>query len=515
MRLGELMAALGNSAVLPSGGLDRVLSGIAYDSRKVQPGQLFVAVRGLRSDGHLFIPQALQQGAAAVIAEEGHAHLVPQDVPLITVGDTRKALALLADAFYGHPSQKLRLIGITGTNGKTTTTYLVRSILSAAGSSAGLIGTIDYRVGDRVYPAPNTTPESLDLQRLLAEMAELGMDSCVMEVSSHALALDRTLGCSFAVGAFTNLTQDHLDFHRSMDAYFRAKLRLFTGLPAHAFAIINDDDAHAAEIIKETRAQVITTGFSERADVRPRGTIAHGITGLSFEIATPRGVVRVASPLVGRHNIYNILTAVGIGAAMGLECETIDRGIAAMQAVPGRMEKVAEGQPFGVVVDYAHTEDALERLLEAVRELASARIITVFGCGGDRDRTKRPKMGAVAVTGSDVVIVTSDNPRTEDPLGVIREIESGMKAGVRIEPRHALGGLAASEKKFYTVIPDRHDAISAAIRMAGPGDVVVLAGKGHEDYQLIGGNKLPFDDRRVAREEIRKSIAECGVRNAE
>ena len=515
MKLGELLAVLGKREALPPEWRDRAVSDIAHDSRKVRPGSLFVAVRGFHSDGHQFISQALKLGAAAIIAEESGGQTAG-DVPLIIVNDSRRALALLADAFYGHPSRTLSLIGITGTNGKTTTTYLVKSMIEAGGRIAGLIGTIDYRVGNTIYQAPNTTPESLELQHLLAEMVAAGADSCVMEVSSHALALDRTLGCTFAAAAFTNLSQDHLDFHRTMDDYFQAKLRLFTGLPPEAHAIINADDAYAAKIIGQTRAKVITTGFADRADVRPTGAISHGIGGLSFEAATPRGAVSVESPLVGRHNIYNILTALGIGTAMGFSPEILGRGIRNMKAVPGRMEKVDAGQPFGVVVDYAHTEDAIARLLEAIREVAAKRVITVFGCGGDRDRTKRPKMGAAAVAGSDIVIVTSDNPRTEDPLEIIREIETGM-AGSGTRTRIAAGATfpAISGKTPYTVIPDRREAVAAAIRMARPGDVVVLAGKGHEDYQIIGEQKLPFDDRAVAREAIIRCNAECGVRNAE
>lgn len=504
MKLGELLAVLGKQEALPADAPDREISDIAHDSRKVKPGSLFVAVRGFHSDGHQFIPQALQQGAAAVIAEEDSGR-TSADVPLIIVGDSRRALALLADAFYGHPSRKLSLIGITGTNGKTTTSYLVRSVIEAGERTAGLIGTIDYRVGSAVYQAPNTTPESLELQRLLSEMVAAGADSCVMEVSSHALALDRTLGCTFAVAAFTNLSQDHLDFHRTMDDYFEAKLRLFAGLPSTAHAIVNADDAHAEKIIRKTHAKVITTGFAGRADVRPTGAINHGIGGLSFEIATPRGAVHVESPLVGRHNVFNILTAAGIGTAMGFSPEVLGRGIRNMKAVPGRMEKVDAGQPFGVIVDYAHTEDAITRLLEAIREVAAERIITVFGCGGDRDRTKRPKMGASAVSGSDIVIVTSDNPRTEDPLDIIREIEAGMAgSGVRIATDAKPP--AVPGRTPYLVIPDRREAVAAAIRMAQPGDVVVLAGKGHEDYQIIGERKLPFDDREVAREEIRNRM---------
>jgi UDP-N-acetylmuramoyl-L-alanyl-D-glutamate--2,6-diaminopimelate ligase len=462
-----------------------------------------VAVRGFHSDGHQFISQALKQGAVAVVAEQKSV-TAAGGAPLITVKDSRKALALLADAFYGHPSQRLKLVGVTGTNGKTTTTYLVKSIVEDAGGTAGLIGTIDYRVGGRIYPAPNTTPESLDLQRLLAEMTNLGADTCIMEVSSHALALGRTEGCRFAVAAFTNLTQDHLDFHETMESYFDAKLLLFKGLDRGAVAVINRDDARATDIIGATKAKVITTGLSRQADVRPEGTVRHGIHGLAFDIATPSGTMAVESPLVGRHNVYNILTAVAIGTALGFRTDVIARGIRTMKAVPGRMEKVAEGMPFGVIVDYAHTEDALERLLEAVREIAAGRVITVFGCGGDRDRTKRPKMGGAAAKGSDVVIVTSDNPRTEDPLAIIGEIEGGMvSSGTKIAALDKAGKDSAGRTP-YLVIPDRREAISAAIGIAKPGDVVVLAGKGHEDYQIIGEKKLHFDDREVARDELHK-----------
>jgi UDP-N-acetylmuramoyl-L-alanyl-D-glutamate--2,6-diaminopimelate ligase len=359
-------------------------------------------------------------------------------------------------------------------------------------------------VGDRVYPAPNTTPESLELQRLLSEMVGLGASHCVMEVSSHALALGRIEGCEFAAAGFTNLSQDHLDFHESMDSYFQAKLRLFTGLAPEAWAIINSDDPRGVEIIRKTPARIITTGFSELANVRPVETVSHGINGLMFDAASPAGTIPVESSLIGRHNVYNILTAIGIGAALGVSADVIARGLRNMKAVPGRMEKVDEGQPFGVLVDYAHTEDAIVRLLESVREIAAKRIITVFGCGGDRDRTKRRAMGAAAITGSDVVIITSDNPRTEDPLSIIRDIEQGlMERGVKVSSQEAAKQVAPG-KKPYSIIPDRHDAVAVAVGLARPGDMVVLAGKGHEDYQIIGEKKMHFDDREVAREEIQK-----------
>jgi len=493
MKIAELLTVLENKTVLPPDRMEREVRDIAHDSRKVKPGSLFVAVRGVHSDGHQFIPQALRQGAVAVVAEETGAVHDADTGLVIRVPDSRAALARIAVSFYGNPSHKLKLIGITGTKGKTTTSYLVNAILEAAGHTAGLIGTIEYRVGNKVYPAVNTTPESLDLQKLLGEMVEAGAGYCVMEVSSHALALRRSAGCKFETAVFTNLAQDHLDFHLDLESYFQAKLRLFTGLASDAAAVVNIDDAASREIIKKTPALVHTFGISKPADICPAGRIGHGISGLSFSVKTPKGVFAVESPLVGKHNVYNILAAIGVGVAQGFGADVIARGIRNMKAVPGRMEKVDEGQLFGVLVDYAHTEDSLIRLLEAVREMTTGRVITLFGCGGDRDRTKRPKMGKAAAQGSDAVIITTDNPRSENPLQIIREIESGMPAG-----RH------------YEVIPDRAEAINAAINVAQPGDVVVLAGKGHENYQIIGEGKIPFDDREVAREAIRKINAKRG-----
>ena len=500
MRLGELVSALDGVGELPGPWRQREVANLVQDSRKASPGAVFVAVRGYHSDGHQFIPQAVRQGAVAVVAEEKASVEAFSEVLVIRVPDSRKALARLAARFYEHPSRRLALAGITGTNGKTTTSYLVRSIVEAAGHTAGLIGTIEYRIGDTVYAAPNTTPESLDLQKMLAEMAGRGAKYCVMEVSSHALALGRTDGCEFRTAAFTNLTQDHLDFHGTMEAYFQAKLLLFAGLAPDSVAVVNRDDPRADDIIAKTRARIITFGLSEQSDVRPVGPVGHGLNGLAFTAATPDGDIAITSPLVGRHNIYNILTAIGIGLALGFSRDAIAAGIRNMKAVPGRMEMINEGQNFGVVVDYAHTEDALVRLLEAVREVAAKRVITVFGCGGDRDRTKRPKMGAAAMRGSNVVIVTSDNPRTEDALAIIREIEAGMAAGDGSIP--------------HLVVPDRAEAIDTAVSLAAPGDVVVLAGKGHEDYQIVGEAKLHFDDREQARRAIAKRRADFRVRNA-
>jgi UDP-N-acetylmuramoyl-L-alanyl-D-glutamate--2,6-diaminopimelate ligase len=508
MKLADLLKVLDSATTAPGPVPDREVHDITDDSRKVVPGSLFVAVRGFNSDGHRFIPQAVAQGAIAVVAEENAGAEGLGNAQVVLVPDSRAALARIAAAYYGHPSQRLKLVGITGTKGKTTTSYLVRSIIEASGGSTGLIGTIDYRVGKKVYPAPNTTPGALDLQRLLAEMAHDGAGYCVMEVSSHALALGRIDGCVFETAVFTNLAQDHLDFHRDMESYFQAKLLLFTALGKGRSAVVNADDPASREIIGKTAAAVYTYGMSERADIRPAGEIGHGIGGLSFSAQTPEGPVPVESSLVGRHNVYNILAAIGAGLAQGFSADVIAQGISNMRAVPGRMEKVEEGQPFGVIVDYAHTEDSLAALLTAVRDVTKGRIITVFGCGGDRDRTKRPKMGAAAARGSDLAIVTTDNPRTEDPSVIIREIEAGMTTGaVRVSTfvgaRKDLSG-----KMPYRVIPDRREAITEALGAAGPGDVVVLAGKGHEDYQLVGDRKLHFDDREVAREEIRKSMYE-------
>ncbi len=501
MKLGDLLTVIDRAEALPSDRRAREIGAVAHDSRKVTDGTLFVAVRGFHSDGHQFISQALLRGAAAVVAEE-KAVISPAPAGVVVrVPDTRRALAEIASAFYGNPSRRLRLVGITGTNGKTTTSYLIKAVIEAAGHQAGLIGTIDYRIGDRIYPAPNTTPESLELQALLAQMVEAGAGYCVMEVSSHALALGRTAGCRFGTAVFTNVTQDHLDFHKTREAYVEAKLLLFTGLMPDSFAVVNNDDPVSREILDRTPARKITYGLTETSDVHPSGAVAHGMEGISCDVATPRGSMRVASPLVGTHNLYNILAAVAAGIALDIDAAAISRGLAQMRAVPGRMEKVDEGQPFGVLVDYAHTEDALARLLEAVREVATGRVITVFGCGGDRDREKRPKMGRAALAGSDIAIVTSDNPRTEDPERIIAEIESGMGEGTRVNAAFPSGG---GGKKPYFIVPERGRAIALGIGLAMPGDIVVLAGKGHEDYQIIGDHKHHFDDREEAKKAIRK-----------
>ncbi len=506
MKLGRLLNVLGKEAPLPHNmDPECEVGDITHDSRQVAPGSIFVAVRGFNADGHRFISQAVERGAVCIVAERG-AGIGALNRPVVLVDDTREALSLLALEFFGRPSERLKLIGITGTNGKTTTSYLTKSAIEAAGGMAGLIGTIDYRIGDKVYPAPNTTPESIELQRLLSGMLEAGASHCVMEVSSHALELGRTKGCVFEAAAFTNLTQDHLDFHKDMESYFRAKLRLFTGLAKDKTAVVNMDDPRSGRIMASTQARVITFGMSEDADVRPEGMVEHSLDGLAFRMKTPIGPIDIETRLVGRHNVYNILAAAGISIALGLRSDDIYRGIKNMQQVPGRMEKIDEGQGFGVIVDYAHTEDALVRLLEAVREMSVSRVITVFGCGGDRDRSKRPKMGRVAINASDLVILTSDNPRSEDPLSIIAEIEEGMKdKGTRLEGP-PISDKTEDGRTPYLVIPDRRAAIETAMKIARQNDVVVLAGKGHEDYQIVGHERLGFDDREEARRAIRKAL---------
>ncbi len=501
MNLGALADAIGARGALSAPEQARGISAVVQDSRAAGPGSLFVALRGNRVDGHRFLPQVIRQGAAAVVVEEDFPAADRGDVAVIKVADTRKALAALAVKFYGDPSRRLKLVGITGTKGKTTTSYLVKSVIEAAGRRSGLIGTIEYRVGDRVVAAPNTTPESLDIQALLNGMIEQGAGYCVMEVSSHALALGRTDGCVFEAAAFTNLAPEHLDFHATLDDYFDAKLLLFSGLGPDKTAVVNVDDPRGREVVRRASGRVISYGTPVDADVRPAGPVATSIRGMRFTATTPAGDIEIESGLVGRFNVSNILAAIGLGLALGFPREAVAQGIRAMRAVPGRMEPVNEGQPFGVVVDYAHTEDSLVALLTAIRDMAPQRVITVFGCGGDRDRTKRPRMGAAALAGSDLVIVTSDNPRTEAPGAIIDEIEAGMRdSGERFTyPNPPVG-----RTKPYAVIPDRAAAIDAAIGLAQPGDIVVLAGKGHETYQIVGETKQHFDDREEARKAIGK-----------
>jgi UDP-N-acetylmuramyl-tripeptide synthetase len=456
---------------------------VTYDSRRVVPGGLFVAIRGAVTDGNRFIDAARKKGAVAVVSEEA-----PDGAGAwVQVPDAREALALLSAAALGDPSQSLRLVGVTGTNGKTTTTYLIDAALRAAGHGVGLLGTVHYRIGGRLVEAARTTPESSDLQGLFKQMVAEGCSHAVMEVSSHSLELKRVHGCSFQVAVFTNLTRDHLDFHGDMDRYFAAKLRLFdTYLSEGGHAVINADDDRADALRSATRGKVWTYGLERKADVSAKG-ISLSLKGTRFRAHTPAGDFDVATPLIGRFNVENFLAGLTAALALGLAPDVALRGLLTMTGVPGRLERVNAGQDFAVIVDYAHTDDALKNLLETVRELKPRRLITVFGCGGDRDRTKRPLMGAVAARLSDVVVVTSDNPRSEPPEAILDEIQRGMNGNRRGE-RH--------------MIVDRREAIGRALEMAGPGDAVVIAGKGHETYQVLRDRTIPFDDRQVAREVL-------------
>ncbi len=495
MTLDELISPIQERlGVLERIGDQRVsITSLTDDSRKVKPGSLFVAVKGERVDGHEFLDRVVAAGAAALVVERSAA---VGSIPSVRVQDSRAALGILGSRFYRAPSAALRMIGVTGTNGKTTTTYVVKTMLEAANRQVGLIGTVAYLVGKESIPASHTTPGALELQQLFARMVEAGLDTVVMEVSSHALALDRTAGSEFDVAVFTNLTQDHLDFHVDMERYFQAKLKLFVELGQAGMhkprkrAIVNLDDPWGARIREACRVPVWTYGLHHQTDLRAED-VKLSAAGTIFTLRSPLGSCAIQSRLVGEHNVYNLLAAIGVVLHEGLTLDQVRSAVGAVSNVPGRFERVEAGQDFTVVVDYAHTEDALVRLLTAAQALRTGRIITVFGCGGDRDRTKRPKMGHVAVQYSDVVVLTSDNPRTEDPAAILREVEVGVK--------EALAGRVHVQ---YRMIADRRAAIEAAIQEARAGDMVLIAGKGHEDYQIVGTTKHHFDDREVAREAI-------------
>ncbi len=458
---------------------------LAYDSRQVERGGLFFAIPGEHVDGNQYVGQALSQGAVGVVSERP----VPADFPAlwVRVGDIRRALAETSRAFYGDPSSKLALVGITGTNGKTTTAYLIHSILEAEGTKAGLLGTIEYRLGDRVVPAHHTTPESLDLAAYFDEIYRAGGRAAVMEVSSHALAQERVWGLRFRAGVFTNLTEDHLDYHKDMESYFVAKRKLFEGVgaPSPELGVINLDDAWGKRLLDEPQPQQITYGVESNAQVKPKH-FTFGQEGIRATLTTVRGRLDVESALLGRPNLENILAAVAVTEGLGVSGESIQRGIAALRQVPGRFEKVDAGQPFTVLVDYAHTPDALRNALVTARELTRNRLITVFGCGGDRDRMKRPIMGEIAGSLSDSVVLTSDNPRSEDPILIINDVMVGLQ----------------KKDRPYLAEVDREMAIRKALEQAHEGDLVLIAGKGHETYQVLKDETVPFDDRAAARRAL-------------
>ncbi|MBL7031872.1 MAG: UDP-N-acetylmuramoyl-L-alanyl-D-glutamate--2,6-diaminopimelate ligase [Nitrospira sp.] len=479
------------------GPLNTVIKGVACNSRLVGKDFLFVAVKGFRVDGHDYIKDALSRGAAAIVMEnavveaDAKQHADLNRISFVEVPDSRKALALISSAFYGYPSKSLSLVGITGTNGKTTTSFITKSIIEAGGSKAGLIGTISCMTGERTEVSVNTTPESLDLQRYLKEMVTNKMEYAVIEVSSHALSLDRVEGCSYKAAVFTNFTQDHLDFHDTMDEYFSTKTRIFDSLAEDGKAVLNMDDPMIRPLVQKMKRDVVTFGIKSNAMIRAEN-ISNDLNGLSFDVNTPEGGFRIDSKFMGRFNVYNILASIGIAYALGIDEDTIKKGVEAAEPVEGRFEHLDEGQDFLCIVDYAHTEDALRKLIGEARLVTKGRVITVVGCGGDRDRGKRPLMGFAASELSDLVYITSDNPRNEDPRKIIEDMVKGIK------------------KENYTVRADRETAIKEAVSIAAEGDTVIVAGKGHENYQEINGERHYFSDKDALRKAIRACLTEGG-----
>src|SRR6202171_4522804 len=479
----------GVETALPAGASSLEICQVSCDSRKVRPDALFFALHGAKADGNTFIQDAIKRGAVAIASEEQAPGTIPAGVAWIQVREARKALATTAANFLGHPANALQLVAVTGTNGKTTTTSLVDAIIKASGAKTGLFGTIAYHTPLGDYPAPNTTPESVELQGFLAEIRDAGGRFAVLEASSHSLAMDRLWGCHFAVAVFTNLTREHMDYHKTFEDYFAAKLRLFEGTGAGApdMAVLNTDDEYGKRLAGLAK-NALTYGLTSDAQLTAK-KFQLTFSGLSFTAQTPNGKIDIESPLVGRINVYNILAAIGAAQALGLPNEVIATGIRNLKNVSGRFQPITMGQSFLVVVDYAHTDDALENLIRTARELnPKGRIITLFGCGGQKDRTKRPVMGEVAGRLSDLTILSSDNPKSEDPLKIISDIVVGL------QKTHGK----------YMIEPDREKAIGLAIDEARAGDILLLAGKGHENYQILADRTLEFDDREVARRALRE-----------
>lgn len=483
MKLQELLKTL--HSFIPFSGDDPEITSIENDNRKVQKGSLFVCIKGYTVDGHDFAGSAVQNGAVAILAEKP----MSLDVPVIIVNDTNRAMAVLADAFYGQPTKKLHLIGVTGTNGKTTTSHLIEKILSDAGKKTGLIGTLYTKIGEETLETKNTTPESLTLQKTFKKMSDSQVNSVVMEVSSHALDLGRVHGCDFDVAVFTNLTQDHLDYHLTMDEYKRAKSLLFSqlgntfSLEKPKFAVLNADDSASDLYRKSTAAHVVTYGIDHKADIQAK-KIEMSSTGTSFILETQAGEYPVEIQLIGKFSIYNVLASAAAALVSGIAIKDIIQSLSTVKGVAGRFELVNAGQNFTVIVDYAHTPDSLENVLKTIQQFAKKKIYVVVGCGGDRDRTKRPIMAKIACQYATDPIFTSDNPRSEDPLAILSEMEEGVRG----------------EK--YTVVPDRREAIKLAVNQASQGDIILIAGKGHETYQIIGSQVHDFDDRLTAKEAI-------------
>jgi UDP-N-acetylmuramoyl-L-alanyl-D-glutamate--2,6-diaminopimelate ligase len=478
----------GTGATLSEAQSGILIRNVACDSRKVHPQGLFFALQGAKEDGAKFARDAVSRGAIAIVSESAAPALLPDSIAWIQIPAARKALAIAAANFYGHPANALKLAAVTGTNGKTTTTSVIDSIIKATGAKTGLFGTIAYHTPLGDYPAPNTTPESVDLQGFFAEIRDAGGKFATLEASSHSLMMNRLWGCHFQAAVFTNLTRVHMDFHKTFEDYFVAKRRLFegTGAGPAEVAVLNADDEYGPLLSGIARSTVMY-GIENAADISTK-KFQLNFSGLTFTAITPNGKLQIVSSLVGRINVYNVLAAIGAAQALGLSNETIEQGIKNLASVSGRFQQVALGQPFLVIVDYAHTDDALENLIKTARELnPRGRVITLFGCGGGKDRTKRPVMGEVAGRLSDLTILTNDNPRNEDPLMIISDVVVGLQK--------------TSGK--YLIEPDREKAITMAIDEARDGDIVLLAGKGHEDYQALADVTLPWDDREQARRALR------------
>lgn len=488
MLFSEILKNITGARVVNAG--DAEITGIAYDSRKVEPGFLFVAMQGGTFDGHAYIAKALEMGAAAIIAEK-EVEAETEGVPYIIIEHGRRAMGEGSAAFYDFPARKIKLIGVTGTSGKTTVTHLIHGIFNAAGMKSGLIGTVGAKIGDEVLDTKHTTPESVDIQSMLAYMVEQGVEVVAMEVSSHGLYQGRVIGCEFDCGVFTNIARDHLDFHKTLEAYLDAKLMLFREYPAMSAkqfsAVINADDEAASKVQETAPGCIITFGIENDADLKASDIIVTD-SSVSFTMSYEGCSEPVRIGIGGAFNVYNGLSAAGAALALGLDLKTIADGLGKASGAPGRFESVECGQDFGVVVDYAHTPDELENVLKTARDLTKGRLITVFGCGGDRDRGKRPIMGGIGADIADFAVITSDNPRSEDPNAIIQEI---------------LAGIPNDKMSKVGVEPDRRMAIEKAIKLARPGDLVVLAGKGHEDYQILADRTIHFDDREVAREVLK------------
>lgn len=491
MNLKDLTLPILNAEII--GDIDIHINGIEVDSRQVRPGNLFICLPGFTVDGHDYASKAVENGAVALICQRK----LPIDIPQIIVKDSRFVMSLIADVFYQQPSHKLKVIGVTGTNGKTTTTHLIEKILANKGHLSGLIGTIKMKIGNETFDVKNTTPDALELQKSFAKMLEVGSDYAIMEVSSHALDIGRVRGINYHIAVFTNLTQDHLDYHQTMDKYREAKGLLFSQLgnvysnsqDKNKYAVLNSDDMASEYYKRITAAQVITYGIDNDADVRAKN-IEVGAYGTNFRLETFRGSIDIQLKMIGKFNVYNSLAAIAVALIEGIPLEEIKSSLEEIQGVDGRFEPVVVGQDFAVIVDYAHTPDSLENVLKTVKEFAKGRIFCVFGAGGDRDKTKRPIMGEIAMKYSDIAVITSDNPRSEDPDAIIADILNGVKEN--------------EGNREYTAITDRKQAIEYAVDRAQKDDIILIAGKGHETYQIIKDKVLHFDDREVARDAIRR-----------